>query len=86
MEDKLIFICSCHSFEHQITFWWDDDTDELHSIVHLYNHDNFFKRLWSGLRYAFGYTSRYGDWDDFYFTKEDQDKLLKFLTDKSSKK
>ena len=56
-----VFVCDCHSMDHQLRFWHGKEEyngkefDELRVTVHLTTHDNFFKRLWAGLKYAFGY-------------------------------
>ncbi len=85
---KQIFICSCSSLEHQIMFWHDKEFDYLCACPHLITHRGFFKRLWHGVRYALGYKSRYGAWDELMFNKKDEQALLDFLqsrqkTDKS---
>ena len=77
MGERLIMICECHSLEHQVIFW--DDDGELYCEPHLTTYRNFFKRLWRGLRYAFGYKSRFGDWDSTIFKKEDLEKLREYL-------
>jgi hypothetical protein len=81
-----VFICECYSMDHQCKFWHDtteyeDGTkfDELYFIPHLTTHNSFWKRLWHGLKYAFGYTSRYGAWDEMLFSTEDQKKLRDYL-------
>lgn len=74
-----IFICQCHSLEHQASFWYDDDENEIYIQVHLTTDKNFFKRLWSGLKYAFGHRSMFGDWDEFVFKNEDLSKLNEFV-------
>jgi hypothetical protein len=35
--------------------------------------------LWFGLKYAFGFKSRFGAWDEFLFTKEEETELKNFL-------
>lgn len=79
IDTKDLFVCSCSSLEHQMYFWYDEDYKILYTEVHLVTYDNFFKRLWYGLKYAFGYKCRFGAWDEFLFEKEEQDKLLKML-------
>ena len=80
MEEK-IFICSCCSLEHQVAFWqWKDENyNELYINIHLYAHENFFKKLWTGIRYIFGHRSRFGEWDEFIFRQEDLQELKEFL-------
>lgn len=74
-----MFICSCGSLEHQIFFWYWPEEKNIYLEVHLITHDNFFKRLWAGLKYVFGYKSRFGEWDEFILDYIGQEKLLIFL-------
>lgn len=72
-----IIICDCKSTEHQIVINFDD-TDNLKMVylhIHLANHKNFFKRLLIGIKYVFGYKSKYGQWDEFIITKDNYSKL-----------
>ncbi len=80
MDIKQLFICSCSSLEHQMMFWREDEKNGfLYAEVHLTNRDNFFERLWYGLKYVFGCKSRFGAWDEFLFTIEDEKKLKDYL-------
>ena len=58
-----IMVCKCNSTEHQLVIMIDREYKEVSIDVHLCNHDNFFKRLWTGLKYAFGYQCKYGAFD-----------------------
>ena len=49
---------------------------------HLTHYEGFWKRLWFGLKYAFGYKSRFGAFDEFIFKPEDLEQLKTFLKDK----
>ena len=73
------FICDCHSLEHQYSFWYDEEDNMLYVEPFLTTYNNFFKRLWYGLKYAFGYKSQYGSFDEFVVKKEDAEKLIKIL-------
>lgn len=65
-----ILICECASAEHQIIIRnWQED-DDVYCTIHLTTYKNFFKRFWRGLKYAFGYKCKYGDWDDFVLGAE----------------
>jgi len=77
--DRFIFICNCSSLEHQLCFWYDEEYKILYTEVHLITYRGFFKRLWYGLRYAFGYKSRFGAWDEFLFETDDMIKLKEFI-------
>ena len=73
-----IFVCECHSFEHQAKFVYDCEDNMLYVYIHL-TKDRFWSRLKSGIKYIFGYTSRFGEWDEFIFQEKDEDKLREFL-------
>jgi len=77
--EKLTIYCYCESPEHQFTLVRDPEDGDLWLQVHLSQSASFFKRLWTGLKYAFGYKSKYGDWDHTVITTEDQRKIVEFL-------
>ena len=65
MKDEII-ICDCGSAEHQMVLRFDDDKDlgrqvfvEIH-LVHLV----WYKRLWMGIKYIFGYKCCYGNFEE----------------------
>ena len=68
MESKIL-VCDCNSAEHQIIINYDEEDKELSCQIHLTKY-SFFKRLFISIKYIFGYTSKYGDWDEFIFKKE----------------
>ncbi|MDR1973972.1 MAG: hypothetical protein LBQ31_04775 [Bacteroidales bacterium] len=74
LKETELLICRCHSHEHQIFVYYDEDHKELYLCIHLTEH-GFWRRLKSGLKYIFGYHCRYGHWDEFLFDKKDADKL-----------
>ena len=74
-----IYICKCNSIEHQASFWYDKEDNEVSIEVHLTTHKSFLKRLWVGVKYAFGYKSKYGEWDTMILKNEDLNKLKKNL-------
>jgi hypothetical protein len=71
-----LFICDCHSIEHQIIFIYDNDENwkAVYAQVHL-NKKPFWKRVNYGLRYIFGRQCNFGAFDEFIFKREDADKL-----------
>ena len=79
---KEIFVCSCGSLEHHMMFWYDEEEKLLYTEVHLRTWHNFFRRLWYGLKYAFGYKCRFGAWDEFLFDTENEQKLYNHLKEK----
>ena len=58
---------------------WDNDDDEVYAHVHLTSYKGFWKRLWAGLKYAFGHRSRYGEFDEIILRKEDAENLQKIV-------
>lgn len=79
--EKMVVFCECHSSEHQFILVKDQADGEVWMEIHLTQHDNFFKRLWTGLKYALGYRSRYGHFDCVLISKEDQSRMVDLLTD-----
>jgi len=74
-----VIICDCSSPEHQILIYKDKDFSdnyrEVSMEIHLVTHRNFFKRLWVGLKYAFGYKCRYGHWDSIVISTKNYHSL-----------
>lgn len=62
MEQKLI-VCACHNVEHQMIIDYDKEDNLAYVEFHLVKLP-FLKRLMNGIRYIFGYESRYGDFDE----------------------
>jgi len=71
------FECSCGSDEHTLRFILDfdslnDGTDsdyppypEIYTSVFLNHYDAWYRRLWRGIKYIFGYKSKHGHFDSF---------------------
>jgi len=74
-----LFICECHYVAHQMIISYDDNDDdgwdEVNVEIHLSNYLGFWKRLYHGIRYIFGYRSSYGDFDGLTINPDDADKL-----------
>jgi len=82
MKDNEVIICECGSFEHQAIFYFLEDDDymkDLYVSVHLTTYRSFFKRLLHGLKYIFGYKSRFGAWDELIFSDEQKEQLFEYL-------
>jgi hypothetical protein len=75
------FDCSCSSADHTVRFIIDDDPDwpELYLEVQLNQYRGFWKRLWAGLKYIFGYESQYGHWDCWELQDKDAERLITLL-------
>jgi hypothetical protein len=61
-------------------------------MVYIHTHlvkKSFWSRLKYGLKYIFGYKSRYGAWDEFILNPNDADKLqdvVDYLKEKKNEK
>lgn len=77
-----LFVCRCDNTEHQLIFtYFDDDLDErfVYCSVHLVPQGNIWRRIKDGIKYIFGYKSKYGHFDEFIFKNEDVHKLEKIV-------
>jgi hypothetical protein len=75
------FECQCHSDEHAVTFTLslDDEMPEIYLSVYMDNRRGFWRRLWLGLRYAFGYQSKYGAFGNWTLQPSDAERLRSML-------
>lgn len=74
-----LVLCECKSLEHQIVLIKFKDDDEVYLQVHLHSSHNFLHRLWHGLKYAFGYKSKYGAWDEFVLGPNELTQIKNFV-------
>lgn len=72
--------CRCYSPDHTVRFVFDDDPEypELYAYV-LLSQESLFKRIWKALKYVFGFSCRYGHFDEFILRREDCDRLISLL-------
>ena len=85
LNDEDILVCACHSVEHQIVIQKDNEDKTLYCSIHLIPLP-WYQRIANGIRYIFGYKCKYGDFDEFAFSKKHIDKLeqmINFLKDES---
>jgi len=78
MKTEEILICQCHSTDHQIVFLYDDEDNDR--IVYMHTHlskKSFWERIKHGIKYIFGYQSKYGAFDEFIIKPEDAYKFKK---------
>lgn len=80
MDRPEYFECQCHSPEHTLRFWLDDDPGFpcLYASVFL-DSCPWHRRLWLGLKYVFGYKCRYGHFDEFMLRADDCDRMIAML-------
>lgn len=73
-----LIICACGDVEHQMIFRTIDGDDDVYVSIYLVKLP-FFKRLWFGLKYIFGYQSKYGAFDEVILTKKHRYTLGKVI-------
>ena len=79
-----IVVCDCGSYEHQIiikaTDWGDGDEDNgfVYLEVHL-TPMRWWKRLWYGIKYIFGYRCCYGAFEEVILKPSDVTKFEKVV-------
>lgn len=77
--------CECLSNEHTLRYVFcksekpGDDPSEIYTEVYLNDWRPWYKRVWVGIKYIFGYKCRYGHWDTFIMQREEATKLRKLL-------
>lgn len=87
METKVVF-CVCHNKEHQLVFTKNEEDGLVYAEMHL-TKLRFWKRLVLGVKYIFGYQSRYGAFDEIVLDKNHATDFIaigEFLKDKSTDK
>lgn len=77
MKEELLH-CACHSLEHISILQYDKEEKECYLSVYLKKLP-WYKRLIHGIKYIFGFTSSYGDFDEFIWNGETVDKILPIL-------
>ncbi len=80
LEKEQLFICECRSIDHVMLFSFDKEDNTVYVHVRLSTYHNFFNRLWRGLKYAFGFKSRFGDFDEFLVQPDDALKMIETLS------
>ena len=74
------FECACHSDEHTLRFTLSlDDDPEIYTSVFLGDYPRGWRRIWTGLKYLFGYKCKFGHWDCFIMKPEDAMRLQGLL-------
>jgi len=74
MDSPEYYECDCTDFNHILRMrYFDnvsvDDPDFLYVEIHLRSKP-FFERFWLAIKYAFGFRSKYGDFDEFCWSPE----------------
>ena len=75
-EFEEIVLCQCENPEHQMLFRVLDADCDVYVTIHLVPLP-FWTRLWTGIKYIFGYRCKYGDFDEIVLRPEDAPKFRK---------
>ena len=72
------FECICKSDEHLLKFQFDKDPKDpsLYTTIHLQQWRNPLKRVWTAIKYVFGFKSKYGQWDCWEIEPGDAIRLI----------
>jgi len=74
------FECQCGSDEHTLRFTLSlDDPAYIYTSVFLGSYPWGWRRIWTGIKYLFGYKCKYGHWDCFMLRPEDAARLRSLL-------
>lgn len=81
---KDVIVCACNNATHNIiTSFWDEEGDQREVYVYIsLGKTTFWKRLKLGVKYIFGKTYRYGNYDEFLIDKTNIDgfkKMVEFI-------
>ena len=74
--ERQVIDCACHSDEHILLFSKNDEEDYkcVYLSYHLQN-DYWYKRIWKGIKYIFGFKSKYGNFGEVIIDKSNIDKF-----------
>jgi len=77
LDGTYFFECICGSDEHTLRFILDKEDHEIYTSIFLgTEHLSWFKRLWTGIKYIFGYKCKYGHFGNWILKEEDIKKLI----------
>jgi hypothetical protein len=81
MEQK-VFICDCHSIEHQfvVEYFNDNNDHEVYVSIRLNSFGNVFQRLWRALKYVVKVSE--AEYSEVILNEDKQKVLIKFLQKK----
>lgn len=84
MKSDLV-ICSCGSVEHQLVFMHDQEDRQVYCYVHLASLP-FWERVAYGIKYIFGYQSRFGAFDEVIINGDSTEAFQKIVGTLSAEK
>jgi hypothetical protein len=71
MNRKTIY-CSCEATEHFLSFIIEDDEMYIHFFL---SEEIWYKRLWLGIKYIFGYKCKYGHFGEIVLVDKQAQQL-----------
>ena len=86
MKDEIL-ICDCSSAEHQMVLRFDEEDKMVYAEIHLVPLV-WYKRLWHGIKYIFGYKCCYGNFEEMILSPKHARQiynLYRFLRPKLTK-
>jgi len=75
--DEQYFTCACSSMEHTLRLSYYDD-EEIYLEIFL-DSGPWYKRLVNGIKYIFGFKSRYGDFGCWGLRPSDATRMKEML-------
>lgn len=81
MKDEKWYVCECSSLEHFFVVSFDE-TEEWNDYVFInvyLSQLSFFQRLINGIKYIFGFKSKYGSFEEILLNKEKVQDLIERL-------
>ena len=83
--EQEVFICDCHTKEHQfvVEYYNDDDDPEVYVCIRLNSFGNVFQRLWRALKYVVKIGE--ASYSEVILNEDKQKELIKFLQTKEVK-
>lgn len=79
MKDEKWYVCQCHSLEHFFVISYDQTWNDSVFVNVYLSHLPFFKRFILGIKYIFGYKSRYGNYEEILLDKTQVNDLIQRL-------
>ena len=85
---KELFVCDCDDVRHQIIFLYEEGTydelndsiNEVYCEIYLNTWMTFWQRLIYGIKYIFGYKSKYGAFDVITLDPDDHERFQNIAT------
>lgn len=72
--------CACNTPEHSIRFMYDPEDDWPQIYVHYFlETPKWYKRIWIGIKYIFGYKCRYGHFGESILYSKEVEELNDYL-------